>query len=126
MWTAHRNLNQIIFNSDWNNKYKPSSKIKSEWYDSVLAEINTEEVYETLSNLSNNKACGPSGISYEMIKHSGLHTIQAITALLNRCLTTQAIPKQWKDARIFPIPKKPTFDGDLNNTRPISLIEHIK
>ena len=61
-----------------------------------------------------------------MIKHSGLHTIQAITALLNRCLTTQAIPKQWKDAHIFLIPKKPTFDGDLNNTRPISLIEHIK
>ncbi len=82
-WTAHYNLNQIIFNSDWNNEYKPSSKIKSKWYDPVLAEINTEEVYKTLSNLSNNKACGPSGISYEMIKHSGLNTIQAITALLN-------------------------------------------
>ena len=76
--------------------------------------------------MPNNKACGPFGISYEMIKHSGLNTIQAITALLNHCLITQTIPKQWKDSHIFPIPKKPTFDSDLNNTRPISLIEHIK
>ena len=60
----------------------------------MFSEITTEEVIETLSNLSNNKACGPSGISYEMIKHSGLNTIQAITVLLNRCLITQTIPKQ--------------------------------
>ena len=31
-----------------------------------------------------------------------------------------------KDSHIFPIPKKPTFDDNLNNTRLISLIEHIK
>ena len=76
--------------------------------------------------MSNNKTYKPSRISYEIIKYSDLNTIQAITALLNHCLITQTIPKQWKDSHIFPIPKKPTFDGDLNNTRPISLIEHIK
>ena len=61
-----------------------------------------------------------------MLKHCGTKTILAITALLNRCISLQQIPKQWKDSRIFPISKKAKFDGNLNNTRPISLIGHIK
>ena len=38
----------------------------------------------------------------------------------------QQIPKQWKDSHIFPISKKLLFDKDLSNTRPISLIKHVK
>ena len=52
--------------------------------------------------------------------------LSALTALFNRCLNTQSIPKQWKCSRIYPISKKSEFDGNLNNTRPISLIEHTK
>jgi len=61
-----------------------------------------------------------------MFKHAGLLFLQLITELLNQCLIRQQIPKQWKDGRIFPISKKPSFDGNLSNTRPISLIEHVK
>ena len=61
-----------------------------------------------------------------MLKHIENNSITAITALLNQCLQTNTIPKQWKNSRIYPISKKPTFDGNLNNTRPISLIEHTK
>ena len=61
-----------------------------------------------------------------MLKHAGDVFLQTITILLNRCLTSQLIPKQWKEGYIFPISKKPVFDGNLHNTRPISLIEHIK
>jgi len=61
-----------------------------------------------------------------MLKHSGPTFITAITALFNKCLTSNRIPKQWKEGRIFPISKKPIFDGNLTNTRPISLLEHIK
>src|SRR5260364_240369 len=39
---------------------------------------------------------------------------------------TNSIPKQWKKGRIFPIPKNNTFDGNLNLTCPISLIEHTR
>ena len=92
-WTAYQELNQTIFDSDWSEEYRPSLVIKSEWYDPVLTEITTKEITETLSNLSNNKACGPSGISYEMIKHLGFKMIQAITALLNYCLIIQTILK---------------------------------
>ena len=52
--------------------------------------------------------------------------LTALTAFLNRCLTQQNIPKQWKKSRIYPISKKLQFDGNLNNTRPITLVEHSK
>ena len=61
-----------------------------------------------------------------MLKHTGSNFITTITSLFNRCLSSQTIPKQWKEGRIFPISKKPIFDGNLSNTRPISLVEHIK
>ena len=61
-----------------------------------------------------------------MLKHAGTSFLQAITALLNRCLLTNYILKQWKEGRIFPISKKPIFDSNLINTRPISFLEHAK
>ena len=60
-----------------------------------------------------------------MIKHLGPTCITALTALFNRCLSDGEVPKVWKHSRIFPIPKKTAFDGNLNLTRPISLVEHI-
>src|SRR5437764_202886 len=97
---------------------------QKEW--KTLHKARDLENYTHIQQLPNNKACGPSGISYEMLKHAGNNFLQAITNLLNRCLELQQIPKQWKEGIIFPISKKPTFDRNLNNTRPISLIEHIK
>ena len=125
-WTDYQNINHQIFNSTWQNEYRPKNNIQTEWYNSALKEFSLEEVSTTLSQLPNNKACGPSGISYEMLKHAGLPFLQAITALFNRCIISNSIPKQWKEGRIFPISKKPIFDSNLTNTRPISLLEHIK
>src|SRR6185436_14354528 len=88
--------------------------------------ITEEEVLQTLSKLPNGKACGPIGISYEMLKHAGTTCIKAITALFNCCFNSSQIPKQWKHSRIYPIPKYNIFNGDLNLTRPISLIKNIR
>jgi ribonuclease HI len=125
-WTSHRHVNSTLFNQYWADNYRPNNSINSEIYTSTLNTISSEEVYSTLQLLPNNKACGPTGISYEMLKHAGPTFLQVITNLFNQCLTQQRIPKQWKEGRIYPISKKPIFNGDLNNTRPISLIEHIK
>ena len=102
------------------------SYIDSNWYTSLTDPITESELMETISKLPNNKACGPTGISYEMIKHSGSSCFKALIALFNRCILSNRIPKQWKCGRIYPIPKRNTFDGDLNSTRPISLIEHTR
>ena len=98
------------------NEYLPKQNIDSSWYSEALYSFTIEEILDTLSQLPNNKACGPSGISYEMIKHSGNNCLLAIISLFNRCLTAQTVPKQWKEGRIFSISKKPIFDSNLTNT----------
>jgi ribonuclease HI len=125
-WTAYKPINETLFNSTWQQQYEPISSINSNWYKPLIDPISQDEVLLTINSLPNGKACGPTGISYEMIKHSSSTLISAITALFNRCFLSQHIPKQWKNSRIYPIPKKNSFDGDLNLTRPISLIEHIR
>ena len=115
-WTAPRQINEHLFNSYWANEYLPKQNIDSSWYSEALHSFTIEEILDTLSQLPNNKACGPSGISYEMIKHSGNNCLLAIISLFNRCLTAQTVPKQWKEGHIFPISKKPIFDGNLTNT----------
>src|SRR5260364_108499 len=112
-WTTPRVVNQNLFNSRWQGKYTPKPSINPDWYIAATSEISQEEVLTIISQLPNNKACGPSGISYEMLKHAGPKFLLAITSLFNYCLSAQAIPKQWKEGRIFPISKKPIFDGNL-------------
>src|SRR6185437_1439184 len=106
--------------------YQPLTHINSEWYTLLTHNITEVKVYQTIFKLPNGKACSPTGISYEMIKHLGPTCITALTALFNRCLLNSDIPKVWKHSRIFPIPKKTVFEDNLNLTRPISLVEHIQ
>jgi len=125
-WTAHKPINQDLYQNFWKQHYQLQLHINLEWYHSLTQPITTDEVINTINQLPNGKACGPTGISYEMIKHAGPTCIHAITALFNHCLNSNQIPKQWKHSRIYPIPKRNSFDGNLNLTRPISLIEHIR
>jgi hypothetical protein len=54
--------------ANWSSQYHPISSIKTEWYDNLLSEITTTEIQNTISNLPNNKAPGPSEISNDIIK----------------------------------------------------------
>ena len=75
-------------------QYQPQSHINTQWYNSFNSPITEEEVLQTISKLPNGKACGPIGISYKILKHTGITCIKAIIALFNRCLTSSQIPKQ--------------------------------
>ena len=96
-WTAPRNTQPQLFDSLWQSEYLPKPNVDPLWYQSALADFSTTEIINTLSQLPNNKACGPSGVSYEMLKHAGPLFTEAITALLNRCLSSGQIPNQWKE-----------------------------
>ena len=61
-----------------------------------------------------------------MLKHPDDTTMILLLKILNACLSLQKIPKMWKKSNIYPISKKKNFNGQLNTTRPISLIEHTK
>ena len=93
-WTAPRHINLDIFNSQWQSEYNPKTNINPTWYSNILSAFTEDEIITTISQLPNNKACGPSGISYKMFKHAGPNFITSITALFNHCLFSQTIPKQ--------------------------------
>src|SRR6185436_8519792 len=59
-----------LFNNLWSAQYQPLSHINTQWYDSLSSPITEEEVTQTIAKLPNGKACGPTGISYEMLKHA--------------------------------------------------------
>src|SRR2546430_3886268 len=82
--------------------------------------------YTTLfrsASLPNNKASGPSGIPYEMLKKLPPSLSNYLKDIVSLCFTSGHIPSQWKDATIFPIPKPTDWNCHLKNTRPICLIE---
>ena len=93
-WTAYRSINHNHYQNFWQQHYQPQPHINPNWYNSLTETITTEEVLNTIVQLPNGKACGPTGISYEMIKHASPTCIQAITALFNRCLDSGQVPKQ--------------------------------
>jgi hypothetical protein len=82
-WTALKPINETLFNNLWKQQYLPLPHINPNWYHSLNSPITNEELLQTLSQLPNNKACGPTGISYEMLKHISPQCTFAITALFN-------------------------------------------
>src|SRR6185436_12204000 len=93
-WTAYRPIDTQEFTSNWSEEYQPKTTTSPDYYSSALTEFSLNEISTTLSQLPNNKACGPSGISYEMLKQAGPAFLQTITAFFNRCIQTNHIPKQ--------------------------------
>ncbi|GBC05624.1 hypothetical protein RclHR1_06320002 [Rhizophagus clarus] len=106
--------------------YAPIQTIDQAQYDCALEEITNDEILATFASLPNHKAPGISGITYEDLKHIHPDIIQYTTDLFNLCLRTSSIPRDWKKALLFPIPKPKEWGSDINNTRPIILLETLR
>ncbi|GET01189.1 reverse transcriptase family protein [Rhizophagus clarus] len=85
--------------------------------------LTLDEWIDNVKSLPNNKASGPSGISYEMLKNLNEDNQSFLHAFICVCLDLNDIPDEWKKATIYPIPKPKSFFADLTNTRPITLLE---
>lgn len=82
--------------------------------------VDVETVRKAVFRLKNGKSPGPGGVPAELIKHGTHNLFQAVTDLINKCLSGQPVPKEWKTAYISSIYKK----GDKNqcaNYRGISV-----
>ena len=110
----------------WKNDYLPLTHINNNWYNDLLKPINQEEILNTISNLPNHKAPGPSGISYDLIKGIANEITPFLTSIFNEILTTQQIPKNWKNYNIFSISKKSTWNYNIKETRPIALTDSFR
>jgi ribonuclease HI len=76
-----------------------------------------------LKNLPNNKAAGPSGIKYEMLKNLGDEGVTVLAEFFNLFLREGTIPRSWKESLLYPISKGREWKCELSNTRPIVLLE---
>ncbi|GBC13571.2 RNA-directed DNA polymerase from mobile element jockey-like [Rhizophagus irregularis DAOM 181602=DAOM 197198] len=92
----------------WSSAYRPMDDVNSSIYDSLLDPPTLEEWLSTVSSMPNDKAPGPSMITYEMLKHLGSNA----SAL--------------RQAMVFPIPKPHEWKCQLKNTKPITLLEVIR
>ncbi|GET59528.1 hypothetical protein RIR_jg1381.t2 [Rhizophagus irregularis DAOM 181602=DAOM 197198] len=110
----------------WQRAYTPLPVIDSSLYNSVMSPILADEWKNTLNSMPNNKASGPSKISYEMLKHLTGETFNLSLVLANACLIHGDIPADWREALVYPIPKPHEFDAQLKNTRPITLLETVR
>ncbi|GBC16922.2 RNA-directed DNA polymerase from mobile element jockey-like [Rhizophagus irregularis DAOM 181602=DAOM 197198] len=104
------------FPSRWQRAYTPLPDIDSSLYNSVMSPILADEWKNTLNSMPNNKASGPSKISYEMLKHLTGETFNLSLVLANACLIHGDIPADWREALVYPIPKPHEFDAQLKNT----------
>jgi hypothetical protein len=84
------------------------------------------ELDNTIKLLPNGKASGPSKISYEVIKHLPDNIKEGLVILFNLMLQKGYVPHEWKHALLYPILKPKPFEGNLNNTRPIVLLETLR
>ncbi|EXX51243.1 hypothetical protein RirG_263560 [Rhizophagus irregularis DAOM 197198w] len=114
------------FPPHWQKAYTPLSNVSASLYDSVLATITLQEWSDVISSMPNNKASGPSKISYEMLKHLSGKALTFSLLLANTCLLRGDIPADWREAVVYPIPKPHDFDAQLKNTRPITLLETVR
>lgn len=111
---------------EWIDEYRPKEDISTSIYDSVMVPITIEELIETAKSLPGKKATGPTGIAYEDIKLTIEPLKELLQEIFNEILETGELPKDWLRAHIYPIPKPKPWRYDLNNTRPITLLETVR
>ena len=70
-----------------------------------------DELIAALQKLRRGKAGGSSGIPSEMILRGGTELGARLLRLMEKVWEEQAVVQDWKDAVVFPIPKK----GNLNH-----------
>ncbi|GBC33018.2 RNA-directed DNA polymerase from mobile element jockey-like [Rhizophagus irregularis DAOM 181602=DAOM 197198] len=110
----------------WSTAYAPLADVSPAIFDSLMDPPTLEEWSSTISSMPNDKAPGPSMISYEMLKHLGTSASALLFNLICACLSDANIPDLWRQAIVFPIPKPHEWKCQLKNTRPITLLEVIR
>ena len=121
-WTQG-NKGNILMTEFWKKQFLPKKDIKTTYYSNVTEEITEEELAEYIRNLSNNKTPGPSQIPYEVFKHLETKTLQWLTNFFNEILRTGKTPREWSKGHVILIPKPKDWEGQLEITRPITLME---
>src|SRR5260363_248835 len=111
---------------DWQEVYEPKTTIKEEWYKGMDEEILEEEWLDMLKKLKGKSAPGQSGITYTLIRAASSAAHKVFRKFLSLCFHLGKVPKKWKLASIYLIPKEKEWNYSLANVRPIALLETFR
>ena len=111
---------------EWISIYSPLDHVKPDIYTDLDAPPTFTEWQRAINKCSPSSAAGMSGISYRHIKklHPDVHEQLRIWA--GQIFRSGIIPTDWKTSQLFPIPKSTDWHFQLNNTRPILLLECLR
>lgn len=119
-------FNEIGIELERDIQYSESFTVKNEEASNsiFIKPATIQEVKMIINNLKRNSSSGPDGISIKDLKMLINVITPIITQLINRSLQTATFPDCLKESVIIPIHKS-GIKTELNNYRPISLINNI-
>ena len=121
-----RNFQEEVMSDEWKEIYKPITRIKEGVYRNLSNRITKEEWVQMLLKLKANTAPGISGIGYMLIKQANTETQKVFRNFASICIAKGEIPLKWKIGQTYPISKDTEWGYDLNNIRPIVLLETFR
>jgi len=126
-WTGPRNprVQQLLQEPFWRDIYRPREDIAADTWEPLLRPVTQNELLHLLHGVAGGKAPGPSELSYDLLRNSAPKVQRVLLALVNEVLLLGDMPRSWLQHDISPIPK-PGWGGDINRTRPISLVEVLR
>ena len=122
-WTRKRQQSTDIDKPLWNSVYEPLTHVGDNTFDTLSSYITLEELTLALAETPNNKAAGPSKLTYECWRKADAKVHTTLLEIFNRVLDEEEMPPAWKRANIILIPKPKNWNKNVDVTRPITLIE---
>ena len=83
--------------------------------------VTCTELIKEIKLMRSDCSCGPDNIPVKFVKIIAESLASPLTNILNNCISKQVFPRQWKIARISPIPKVNDIKSK-NDLRPISIL----
>ena len=96
-----------------------NDELEDEWFNRPFSK---GEVSRAISQLKDNKAAGPDSVKNELLKASVDILLPLWCTLLNACLKTGAIARQWRSSKLVAVFKGKGVNTDPGNYRGIALL----
>lgn len=90
-----------------------------------LQAVDEEEIFNTIMNLKNSSSTGVDNLNTNIFKQCAENLAQILPTFINHSFVTGNFPVYLKVARVIPIYKGSGSKTDINNYRPISLLNVI-
>lgn len=90
----------------------------------VISHTCAEEINKLISDLDDDKACGPDNVTNKMLKLLSPDISHILAPIFNKIIDSGHFPKIWKNGIVSVIYKK-DIKTDPNNYRPITLLSSI-